>query len=395
MENERIPITKPFFGEEELRAVQRPLESGWVVQGPYVESFEAKVAAYTGAANAVATSSCTTALQVAIAALGVKPGEEVIVPAFTWISTANVVEAVGAKPIFCDVDLTTFNIDAGGVESVITERTVGLLPVHLFGLPAAIDDLLALARRHRLWVVEDCACSLGGWYRGRHTGTFGELGCFSFHPRKSITTGEGGMITTAHEDLAALARSLRDHGASRSDLQRHTQEGGFLLSDYEHVGFNYRMTDIQGALGSVQMDRVDELLEGRRQRAARYDVLLADLDWLARPTVPDECIHGYQAYVCLFRPEEPTLENVHRLHGQRNALMAELEQRGIATRQGTHAPILSGYYSQRYALKPGDFPNSVLADRLSLALPLYPQMTDAEQDAVVASLHEAAVAVTV
>lgn len=395
MADERIPITKPFFGEEELRAVQLPLESGWVVQGPYVDSFETKFAAYTGAPHAVATSSCTTALQTAVAALDLGPGDEVIVPAFTWISTANVVEALGARPVFCDVDLATFNIDPGAIEPLITERTVGLLPVHLFGLPAAIEEVVALARTRGLWVLEDCACSFGGWYRGKHTGTFGELGCFSFHPRKSITTGEGGMITTARDDLASLARSVRDHGASRSDLQRHSEEGGFLLSDYEHLGFNYRMTDIQGALGSAQMDRADALLAARRDRAARYDELLADLDWLATPIVPDDCVHGYQAYVCLFRPEEPTLDNVHRLHEQRNALMAELEQRGIATRQGTHSPILAGLYSRRYELKPADFPNSVLADRLSLTLPLYAQMTDAEQDSVVAALHAAAVAVTV
>lgn len=395
MANERIPITKPFFGEEELRAVQLPLESGWVVQGPYVEAFEAKFAAYTGASHAVATSSCTTALQIAIAALGVGPGDEVIVPAFTWVSTANVVEAVGATPIFCDVDLTTFNIDASAIEPLITERTVGLLPVHLFGLAAAVDDVLGLGRKHGLWVVEDCACSFGGWYRGRHTGTFGDVGCFSFHPRKSITTGEGGMLTTQRDDLAALASSLRDHGASRSDLQRHNEAGGFLLSEYERLGFNYRMTDIQGALGSVQMDRADGLIEARRQRAARYDELLGDLDWLATPVVPDDCVHGYQAYVCLFRPEVPTLDNVDRLHAQRNAVMAELEAGGIATRQGTHSPVLATFYSRRYELQPADFPNSVLADRLTLTLPLYPQMTDAEQDAVVAELQAAAVTVTV
>jgi dTDP-4-amino-4,6-dideoxygalactose transaminase len=202
------------------------------------------------------------------------------------------------------------------------------------------------------------------------------------------------MITTEREDLTELARSLRDHGASRSDLQRHVEEGGFLLSEYERLGFNYRLTDIQGALGSAQMDRADALLAARRQRAARYDELLAGLEWLATPIVPDGCVHGYQAYVCLFHPEEPTTDNVHRLHEQRNALMVELERRGIATRQGTHSPVLSGLYSRRYELKPSDYPNSVLADRLSLALPLYPQMTDAEQDAVVAALN-AAVAVAV
>ena len=185
-----IPITKPLFGDEELRAVQRPLESGWVVQGPYVAEFEQKFRDYTGAAHAVATSSCTTALQIAMVALGVEPGDEVVVPGFTWVATANVVAERGGKPVFCDVDLTTYNVDVAQLETLVTERTVGLVPVHLFGLAADLDPILELARSRGLWVVEDAACSLGGWYRGRHTGTFGDLAAFSFHPRKSITTGE-------------------------------------------------------------------------------------------------------------------------------------------------------------------------------------------------------------
>jgi perosamine synthetase len=389
MSDTQIPITKVDFGEEELRAVQQPLASGWVVQGPYVDAFEKKFSTYTGATHSIATSSCTTALQVAVAALGLSPGDEVIVPAFTWISTANVAEHIGARPVFCDIDLRTFNVDPARIDRLVTERTVGILPVHLFGLPVDMAPITALAERHGLWVVEDCACSLGGWYRGQHTGTFGEFGCFSFHARKSITTGEGGMLTTQRDDLDGLARSLREHGASRSERARHEAEGAFLLSTYDRVGFNFRMTDIQGALGSVQIDRADDLIGRRRTRAERYDELLADLDWLATPSVPTGYVHGYQGYVCLFQPEEPTLNNVARLHELRNAVMLEMERRGVATRQGTHSPILTGYYAQRYDLRPDDYPHSVMADRLSLALPLYPQMTDSEQDRVV---HELAAA---
>jgi len=384
-----IPITKVFIGEEELRAVQLPLESGWVVQGPHVAAFEEKVAVYAGAKHAIATTSCTTALHVAVAALGLEPGDEVIVPAFTWISTANVVEYLGARPVFCDIDLPTFNVDPRAIEPLITERTVGLLPVHLFGLAADMTEVMRIAQQHGLWVVEDCACSLGGWYQGKHTGTFGEFGCFSFHPRKSITTGEGGVITTQRDDLAGIARSLRDHGASRSDYAREISPRSFLLSDYEHLGFNFRMTDIQGALGSVQMDRADELIAKRRERASRYDEMLGEIDWLVTPAVPEDRVHGYQAYVCLFRPEEPSLDNVDRLMEKRDALMARLEERRVATRQGTHSPILSGFYSRRYELRPEAFPNSVIAERLSLALPLYPQMTDREQETVVSELRSA------
>jgi len=384
-----IPITKTYFGPEELRAVQLPLETGWVVQGPFVKLFEDRFSAFTGAKFSSATSSCTTALHIAVAALGLKPGDEVIVPAFTWVSTANVVEYMGAKPIFCDIDLQTFNIDVKQVEALITPRTVGMIPVHLFGLCADMKALMRIAKAHKLWVVEDAACAFGGWIEGKHAGTFGDAGCFSFHPRKSLTTGEGGMITTESEEIDRLSRSLRDHGASRSDLTRHTEKASFLLAEYNHLGFNFRMTDIQGALGCAQMDRAGWLLETRASRAANYDELLADIDWLATPFIPEGYKHGYQAYVCLFRPENPDLKNVAQLHRQRNELMMALEERGIATRQGTHAPVIQGYYSEKYDLHPEQFPNAYLADRLSLALPLYPQMTDEEQNLVCENLRSA------
>jgi dTDP-4-amino-4,6-dideoxygalactose transaminase len=384
-----IPITKPYFGEEELRAVQLPLEGGWVVQGPHVEQFERLFSDFTRARFSSATSSCTTALHIAVAALGLKPGDEVIVPAFTWVATANAVEYMGARPVFCDIDLDTFNIDVGRIESLVTPRTVGIIPVHLFGLCADMRPILAVAEKHDLWVVEDAACALGSWYEGRHAGTLGEMGCFSFHPRKSITTGEGGMVTTGRQDLDHLSRSLRDHGASRSDLARHTGKAAFLLSEYNHLGYNYRLTDIQGALGCAQMARVGWILEGRRRRARAYDEALAGLQWLSTPVVPRGYVHGYQAYVTLFRPEEPSLENVERLKGLRDAVMAKLEARGIATRQGTHAAALQGYYSEKYGLSPAQFPVACLAERLSMTLPLYPQMTDEEQEFVVNNLRGA------
>jgi perosamine synthetase len=383
-----IPITKPFFGPEELQAVQRPLETGWVVQGPYTQQFEEKFAAFTGSHSAIATSSCTTALHIAVAMLGLQPGDEVIVPAFTWVSTANVVEYLGAKPVFCDIDLRTFNIDLQHLAALITSRTVGIIPVHLFGLCADMQAVLDIARQHHLWVVEDAACALGAWYHGRHAGTLGDVGCFSFHPRKSVTTGEGGMITTARDDLGRLARALRDHGASRSDLTRHEGKAAFLLAEYNYLGFNYRMTDIQAALGCVQMDRAKWILAERARRALLYDDMLRAVEWLETPLVPEGYIHGYQAYVCLFCPTEPTIDNVEQLHQRRNKLMMRLEAKGIATRQGTHAPVILGYYAEKYGLHPAQFPRAYLADRLSLTLPLYVQMTEAEQAEVCRSLRE-------
>lgn len=383
----KIPITKPFFGPEEMRAIQLPLESGWVVQGPFVRQFEERVSDFTGSRFSVATSSCTTALHIAVAALGLKPGDEVIVPAFTWVSTASVVEHMGATPIFCDIDLHTFNIETGQIEVLITPRTVGIIPVHLFGLCADVEPIQTITQKHGLWVIEDAACALGAWHRGRHAGTFGEIGCFSFHPRKSITTGEGGMITTHRKDLDRLARALRDHGASRSDLDRESKEGAFLLAEYDHLGYNYRMTDIQAALGCAQMERAKWILTERSRRASLYDEMLADVEWLQTPVVPEGDVHAYQAYVCLFRPEEPTLDKVVQLHRRRNDLMARLEAKGIATRQGTHAPVLLGYYSKKYNLRPEQFPNAYLADRLSLTLPLFAQMTEEEQETVVVEMR--------
>lgn len=385
----RIPISKPFLGAEEHEALRAPLESGWVVQGPQVAEFERRFAQYTGAAHALASTSCTTSLHLVVAALGLAPGDEVIVPAFTWVSTANVVEYQGAKPVFVDVDLATFNMEQAAFEAAITERTVGVIPVHLFGLCAEMDAILDVAARHRLWVLEDAACGFGAWYHGASAGTLATAAAFSFHPRKSITTGEGGMVTTGDGELARKVGMLRDHGASRTDLARHVSRAGFLLADYDVLGFNYRMTDLQGAVGCVQMDRAPWILERRGQIAATYDRLLDGLDWIAPPVVPEGHVHGWQSYVALFRPERPTPANVGALNERRNVAMQRLEEQGIATRQGTHAPVTLGYYATRYGLRGEDFPNALLADRLSLSLPLYPQLTDADQETVVAALRAA------
>ena len=382
----KIPITKPVFGPEERAAVVKPLESGWVVQGPFVAEFERKFSAFSSAAHAVATSSCTTAMHIAVAALGLEPGDEVIVPGFTWVSTPNVIEYMGATPVFCDIDLATFNIDVAHAASLVTPRTVGIFPVHLFGLCADMNPILDLARTHGLWVIEDAACGFNAWYKGRHCGSFGSIGCFSFHPRKAITTGEGGMLTTADDHLATLSRSLRDHGASRTDHARHQARAAFLLAEYDRVGFNFRLTDIQAAVGSAQMDRAPWIGSERARVAAKYDGGLAAVPWLSTPVTPAGYQHGYQAYVCLFRPEVPSLANVDRLHEWRNRVMLRLEERGVATRQGTHAPVLQGFYRNKYGIAREAFPQSTIADRLSLTLPLYPGMTDDEQAYVVDEL---------
>lgn len=381
-----IPITKAIFDQDELTLIQEPLKSGWVVQGKFVKQFEDMFSVMTGARHSVAASSCTTAMHIAVAALGLKPGDEVIVPAFTWIATPNCVEYMGAKPVFVDVDLRTFNIDVDQIESRITPRTKGIIPVHLFGLSADMSPILELARRHGLWILEDAACGFDSWYKRAHVGTFGEFGAFSFHPRKAITTGEGGMLTTGSDELASLARTLRDHGASRSDLDRHEQRYSFLLAEYHHLGFNFRMTDIQGALGVAQMAKADRIMKSRREGAARYDGLLKDVEWLQLPFRHADYVHGYQSYVCLFKPEEPTLESCQSMFDRRNRIMGALEAGGIVTRQGTHAPPHLDYYAKKYSIAPEDFPNAYMAERLSLTLPLYAGMTEAESAQVVEAL---------
>lgn len=384
----KIPITKAVFDETDFALIQEPLKSGWVVQGKFVKQFEDLFSALTKSPHSVAASSCTTAMHIAVAALGLKPGDEVLVPAFTWIATPNCVEYLGAKPVFVDIDLRTFNVDVDQIERHITPRTKGIIPVHLFGLSADMSPIMEIARRHRLWVLEDAACGFDTWYKGSHVGTFGEFGAFSFHPRKAITTGEGGMLTTQSDELATLARTLRDHGASRSDLDRHHQQYSFLLAEYHHLGFNFRMTDIQGALGVAQMKKAAAIMAGRRAGASRYDEILANTSWLQLPYTHPDYVHGYQSYVCLFQPETLDLSSCERLFDRRNAIMGALEERGIITRQGTHAPPHLHYYAEKYGIKPADYPNAYMAERLSITLPLYYGMTEEESEAVTGSLVE-------
>jgi dTDP-4-amino-4,6-dideoxygalactose transaminase len=318
-----------------------------------------------------------------LAALGFGPGDEAIVPAFTWISTANVVEHLGGKVVFCDIDLDTFNINVEQAARLVTPRTKAILPVHLFGLAANMGPMLALAKQHGLWVVEDAACGFGSLLGGQHVGTFGDAGCFSFHPRKAITTGEGGMITTQSDQLAEKLRRLRDHGAAMSDLQRHHGPRPYLLADHPEAGYNQRMTDVQAALGVAQMKRADAILDERRSQAARYDAAFAGLPWLRSPAKPVGMTHGYQSYPCLFQPEPVTAANVPRINAARNEWMDDLLKAGISTRPATHAVHMLAFYRDKYALSREDFPNAWAANDCSISLPLFHGMSVAEQDHVI------------
>jgi perosamine synthetase len=378
-----VPIARTSLLESEIQSVIEPLRSGWLVQGPKVREFEEKWSVFTGAKHSIAVTSCTTGLHLSLAALGLEPGDEVIVPAFTWISTANVVEHLNAKVVFCDIDLETFNLDVVQLASLVTAKTKAILPVHLFGMAADMGPINAFAKQHKLWVVEDAACGFGSLYHGQHVGTFGHTGVFSFHPRKAITTGEGGMITTQDDELAAKLRRLRDHGAAVSDMQRHLGARPYLLADHPDAGYNQRMTDLQAALGSVQMDRAQAIVQERQALAQRYDQAFADLPWLRTPVKRHGYEHGYQSYPCLFRPKSITLDNVAYVNEKRNTWMDQLQKAGISTRPATHAVHMLTFYRDKYSLKPTDFPNSFAANDCSISLPLFHGMTQAEQDYVI------------
>lgn len=378
-----VPIARTSLTENEIQSVLEPLRNGWLVQGPKVREFEEKWSAFTGARHSIAVTSCTTALHLSLAALGLSPGDEVIVPAFTWIATANVIEHLGGKVVFCDIDLSTFNLDIDDASRKVTSRTKAILPVHLFGLSADMDPVMELARKHGLWVVEDAACGFGSTYRGQHVGTLGDTGCFSFHPRKAITTGEGGMITTNSDTLADKLRRLRDHGAAMTDLQRHLGARPYLLADHPDAGYNQRMTDLQAALGAAQMARADSIIAERRRLAAVYDNALSHLDWMRTPIRLVDYGHGCQSYACLFQPEPISISSIKRVNSMRNDWMDRLQQAGISTRPATHAVHMLTFYREKYALKPEDFPQAWAANDCSISLPLFHGMTETEQQYVI------------
>lgn len=370
-----IPITRPSVGREEAEAAAEAVLSGWLSQGPRVAEFEAAVAAYVGADHAVATSNCTTALHLALVVAGVKPGDEVICPSFSFIATANAIVHAGARPVFVDIDPRTYTIDARQIEAAITPRTAAIMPVSQIGLSADLPAVLEIGRRYRIPVVEDAAPSLGATVGEARTGALADLTCFSFHPRKSITTGEGGIITTNDAAHAERLRVTRSHGASTSDLARH-HAGGLEIEEYADLGYNYRMSDIQAAIGIAQMRRIDTILAARRRLARRYDQLLADLPPIATPYEPRGYRHTYQSY-CVRLADAL----------DRAAIMAALAGEGIASRRGVMAIHMEPYYRSRFP--DVSLPETERASRSTMLLPLFDGMTHEEQDRVVDALRRA------
>lgn len=398
----QIPVTKPFFDGNEVELVKETLTSGWVAQGPKTFEFEKKVAEHENIKYAVATSNCTTALHLALLINNIGEGQDVIIPSFTFVATANAVCYTGATPIFADIDLDTFNISVKSIEKIINEQYVwskegllnrksnnklaGIMPVHQFGLCADMIQINDIARKYNLRIIEDAACALGARINGVNQGGFGNVSCVSFHPRKCITTGEGGMVFTNNEEQYIKLKELRSHGAKVSEVKRAADNKGYLLPGYSELGYNYRLSDIQSAIGLAQTEKLDYILEKRRSLAKRYNELLKDFEWIKCPTEPEGYYHTYQSYVCLLVDNKDLNVSNNAL---RNRIMDHLADSGVQTRQGTHAVHTLAYYQRKYKHEVMEYMNAYIADQLSFTLPLYPQQTEAEQDYVVEQLVKA------
>jgi perosamine synthetase len=379
--NDPIPFSRPYYPGGESDAVAAVIASRWITQGPRVQEFESAFAARMGARHAVAVSNGTAALYLTLYALGVGPGDEVIVPSLSFVATANVVCQCGARPIFADVDPVTYNLDPEAAEAGVTPRTRVVMPVHQIGLAADMDAFAELADRRGLLLLADAAPAVGARYCGREMGELGSPACFSLHARKVITTGEGGMITTDDGALAGHLRRLRHHGMDLSDLVR-SEARDVVFESYPERGFNQRLTDIQAAIGLCQLAALDEILVRRRRLAERYTAALADHPWLETPVVPADREHSWQSYAVRLAPDAPM---------DRTSLMRALLADGISSRRG----VTAIHHEAPYRHGAIDLPHTEAAAAQVLLLPLFPELSDLDQDRVVAALwtHHAASAV--
>lgn len=369
-----IPIARPFLGREEEDAAAAVIRSGWVSQGPKVKEFEDMFAEYVGSKYAIATTSCTTALHAALVVSGIGPGDEVIVPSLSFIATANAVVHAGAKPVFADIDPETCNVTAETIKKVTTPKTKAVMPVHQMGLPVDLDPIMDLCKKRGFVLIEDAACAIGSEYKGKQIGGHGNTACFSFHPRKIITTGEGGMITTEDPSIAEKLRRFRHHGMSVSDFERHSLKT-VIIEEYPELGYNYRMTDIQAAIGIEQLKRLPTIIKRRREIANAYGRELRSIKCIRIPKVPSYAFHNYQSYWIEILGTSPV---------SRDAFMQRLLEKGVATRRG----IMAIHKEMCYATHQGIFRETERLTRNTVLLPIYPSMREKEREYVVRHIVE-------
>jgi dTDP-4-amino-4,6-dideoxygalactose transaminase len=374
-----LPFAPPDLGQEEIDEVAEVLRSGWLTGGPKVRAFEEAFRDLTGASHAVALSSCTAGLHLALLACDIGPGDEVITTPLTFASTVSMVLHVGATPVLADISEDDWNIDPAEVARRVTPKTKAIIPVHYGGQPVRIDELQAIARQHNLRVIEDAAHAVGASYRGRPIGTHSDASVFSFYPTKNITTGQGGMLTTNDEALADRARLLSLHGLSKQAWDRFSDQGSWAYQVLA-LGFNYVLTDVAAAIGLKQLDRLSDFQAHRARLAAEYDRLFADLPEVIRPVVRDEIVHSRHLY--------PIRLDLERLRIDRGQVIEKLKRRGIGT-SVHYIPIhLHPFFQQALGLREGDYP---VAERIFaglITLPIHPRMRESDVARVTDALHE-------
>lgn len=368
-----IPLIKPWLTQEEIKEVVEVIKSGWISQGEKVAEFEKAVAKYVGAKYAVATNSCTSALHLSLRISAVKPGDEVICPSFTCMATANAIHHAGAWPVFVDIDEKTYNLDPEKTQKIITKKTKAIMLVHQIGLPAGIDAFKYLSKKYNLILIQDAATSLGAIYKNFRLGGNGGPTCYSFHPRKMITTGEGGMVTTNDSQFAEKARVLRSAGASISDLVRHKAKG-VLVQKYYDYGYNYRMTDIQAALGLIQMKKIDKILLERAKQAKIYNKGFSKSDVIITPFVPDYTKHAFSSYMIRLKHKKI----------KRNEVLKEMAGKGISCRIGIQPLHLEPFYKKRFHSLFLPVTEAVAKD--SMFLPIFPGLKHNQQEYIIDSL---------